>query len=159
MFHVKHQRKDRRVSTGTKRRMSVKSALILVALFGVAAITVSVKGTPYKTQIPSDDDLHENITLSVVFKPTPRVVGVDIQAHVEGVQVVNEKTSASPWNRVVRVPKGVPVSLYAFQPDNSWMNAKAGSLDCVISSKDGTLSHAHRDDAGSVRCYVNRVGG
>lgn len=143
----------------TKSRMSVKGALILIALFGAMAITVSVKGTPHKTTIPSDDDLHENITLSVMFKPTPRVLGVDVQALVEGVQVVNEKVSASPWNRVIRVPKGVPVSLYAFQPDQSWMNAKTGSLDCVISSKDGTLSHAHRDNAGSVRCYVNRVGG
>lgn len=159
MFHVKHQRKDARVTTPTKGRMRIGPALAIAILLGVSAIAVSVKGTNIRTTIPSDDDLHENITLSVVFKPTPRVVGVDIQAHVEGVPVVNEKTSASPWNRVVRVPKGVPVSLYAFQPDNSWMNAKAGSLDCVISSKDGTLSHAHRDDAGSVRCYVNRVGG
>lgn len=156
------------MSTPTKRRMSVRSALILVALFGAAAITVSVKGTPHKTQIPSDDDLHENITLSVLFTPQRRTRTVNVQAHVEGVRVVPPlggpeflPLQQGPWNQVVRVPKGAQVSLYAFQDEAP----RPGNLDCVISGIDpktgkvGTLSNGHRSDIGSVRCYVNRVGG
>lgn len=147
----------------TKGRMSVKSALMLIALFGAMAITVSVKGTPHKTTIPSDDDLHENITLSVVFKPLPgkkRTRTVNVQAHVEGVRVVPPvggpeflPLTNSPWNHVVRVPKGAQVSLYAFQDED-------GSLDCVIMGKDGVKGNpGHRMDMGSIRCFYNRPGG
>lgn len=146
------------MTTKTRGGLSVRGALFLVGIFGVAALIVSVKGTPHKVKLPSDDDLHENITLSVIFKPTPRLRPVDVQAHVEGVKVIDEHPVVSPWNRVLRVPKGASVALYAFQPDNSWAGRGAGSLDCIITSSQPT-QNGHRTDAGSVRCYLNRVGG
>lgn len=142
--------------------MSVGSALLLIVVVGVAAITISVKGTPHKTEIPSDDDLHENITLSVLFTPQKRTRTVNVQAHVEGVRIVPPLGGPeflpllqSPWNLIVRVPKGAQVSLYAFQDEAP----KPGNLDCLITLRGQTVSHGHRFDPGSIRCYVNRVGG
>lgn len=144
------------------RGLSVRGALFLVAIFGAAALIVSVKGTPHKVELPSDDDLHENVTLSVIFKPLPgkkRTRTVNVQAHVEGVRVVPPVGGPeylpllnSPWNHVVRVPKGAQVSLYAFQDED-------GSLDCVIMGKDGVRGNpGHRMDMGSIRCFYNRPG-
>lgn len=144
----------------TSPGMSVRSALILTGMVGIAALIVSVKGTPHSVRLPSDDDLHENVTLSVLFTPQQRKKPVQIQASVDGVVVVPPTGEywtqfKSPFNQVIRVPKGARISLYALQEEAP----KPGNLDCVITNKEGTLAHGYRNDVGSVRCYVNRVGG
>lgn len=143
--------------------MSVKGALFLITAVGIAALIISVKGTSHKTTIPDDDDLYENIVLSVVFTPEKRTKPITVQAHVEGVRVVPPLESPneylplvqSPWNHVIRVPKGAQVSLYSFQ-------TQFGAMDCMISNKNGVIQpsgHGHRRDPGSIRCYANRAGG
>jgi hypothetical protein len=140
------------VPTQTKQGGSVKGALILIAIFGIAALIVSVKGTPHKVQLPPDSDLRETITLSVTFIPSTRIgQGVEIQGHVENVLVTPPRLfiNHSPWNQLVTIPKGAAVTLYALQ-------VHKGDLDCVITRNGVTESHSHRPDQGSVRCYLNR---
>jgi len=148
------------MATRTPAKVDVRVAVILTIILGAAALIVSVKGTPHKVQLPPDDDLHENITLSVIFSPSPRTHAIDVQAHVEKVQVVNERPIVSPWNKIIRIPKGARVILYAYQPDAGW---KKGPnvwplLDCIIMHKAGTFQPYganHRDTPGSIRCYAN----
>lgn len=138
--------------TKTSSGMSVKSALVLIAIVGIAALIVSVKGTPHKVQLPPDSDLRETIVLSVVFTPTTRSgQGVEIQAHVENVLVTPPRlfVNHSPWNQPVTIPKGAAVTLYALQ-------IGSGDLDCLISREGVTVDHNHRNTAGSIRCYLNR---
>lgn len=151
------------MSTKAKGGINIGSIAILLAILAAASIVIKVKGTPHETTIPADEDLYENITLSVLFTPKQRKNAVEIQVHVEGVRIVPPAGTASeslpvknsPWNHIVRVPKGSSVSLYVYQPDAP----KPGNLDCIISSKEGTISSSYRNDPGSIRCYVRRIGG
>ena len=139
-------------STQAKSGMSVRAALFLIGIVGIAALIVSVKGTPHKVQLPPDSDLRETITLSVTFSPSTRIgQGVEIQGHVENVLVTPPRlfVNHSPWNQLVTIPKGAAVTLYALQ-------VHKGDLDCLITRNGVTESHNHRSDQGSVRCYLNR---
>lgn len=147
------------MSTKTPAKMDVRVALFLVALFGAAALIVSVKGTPHKVELPpvptNASDNEEIVTLSVVFTPTPRKHPIAIRASVEGVQVVDMLWLKSPYNQPIRIPKGARVLLSATQEEQ-------GQLDCIImttsgvSKPDGTNNRA---GIGSVRCYHNRPPG
>jgi hypothetical protein len=149
------------MATRTPARMDVRVAVFLTVLLGIAALIVSVKGTPHKVELPPNDDLHENITLSVIFSPSPRTQAIDVQAHVEGAQVVNERPIVSPWNKIIRVPRGASIILYAYQPDAGWKKGPNvwPSLDCLISHSKGVFQpHGanHRNTPGSIRCYANQ---
>jgi len=140
------------MTTKTSRGLSVRASLFLIGLLGIAALIVSVKGTPHKVELPPDSDLRENITLSVTFNPSTRSgQGIEIQAHVENVRVTPPGlfVSHSPWNMIIGIPKGAAVTLYALQ-------IGSGDLDCLISRQGVTMDHTHRNTAGSVRCYLNR---
>lgn len=142
-----------------RKPSKLKSVIVVSALIGSAALVISVKDQPWKVRLPSDDDLHENVTLSVLFTPQRRLQPVEIQAHVEGVPLFDTiNRYVSPWNMVVRIPKGASVSLYARQDEAP----PPGNLDCTIMTKEGVAQpsgHGYRSDEGSVRCYMNRVGG
>jgi len=140
------------VPTQTRQGGSVKGALVLIAILGIAALIVSVKGTPHKVELPPDSDLRETITLTVTFNPSTRSgQGIEIQAHVENVLVTPPRLfiNHSPWNQLVTIPKGAAVTLYALQ-------ITKGDLDCLIARNGVTESHNHRADPGSIRCYLNR---
>lgn len=127
-------------------------SLGIIVILGIAALIVSVKGTPHKVELPPDSDLRETIVLSVVFTPATRSGnGVEIQAHVETVRVTPPQlfVKTSPWNQSITIPKGAAVALYALQ-------IGSGNLDCLITRDGVTMDHSHRNTAGSIRCYLNR---
>ena len=138
--------------TQTSSRMSVRSALFLIGIVAIGALIVSVKGTPHKVEVPPANDNEEIITLSVVFKPTPRKHPIQIRASVEGVQVVDMLWLNSPYNQPLRIPKGARVLLSATQEEQ-------GQLDCLIMTATGVAKPDganNRPGIGSVRCYHNR---
>ena len=143
------------MSTKTGSTMSVKGALLLIGIFAVAALIVSVKGTPHRVEVPPATDNEEIVTLSVVFKPSPRKVPVAIRASVEGIQVVDMLWLKSPYNQPLRIPKGARVLLSATQEEQ-------GQLDCIIMTEKGIAKPDganNRPGIGSVRCYHNRPPG
>jgi len=141
--------------TQTRQGGSVKGALFLIAILGIAALIVSVKGTPHRVEVPPATDNEEIVTLSVVFKPTPRKVPIAIRASVEGVQVVDMLWFKSPYSQPLRIPKGARVLLSATQEEQ-------GQLDCIIMTSAGIAKPDganNRPGIGSVRCYHNRPPG
>lgn len=140
------------MSTKTGGKLSVGSSLLLITVLGIAALIVSVKGTPFRTEVPPATDNEEIITLSVVFKPSPRSHPIAIRASVEGVQVVDRIQLKSPYNEALRIPKGARVTLSATQEEQ-------GQLDCVIMTPKGVAQPdgaSGRPGIGAVRCYYNR---
>lgn len=136
-----------------KTKSSLGGTIGLIALIAFAGIMISVKGKPeVNTRIPADEDITEQVLLTVTFDPGHRQgLPVDIQAHVEGVRVENLRLERSPFNKIITIPKGAQVSLYAGQ-------SMDGSLDCLIVAREKTMDHQHRDSMGSVRCWYNRKG-
>lgn len=140
------------MSTKAPAKMDVRVAVFLVVVLGALTWIVSVKGTPHKAEIPPATDNEEIITLSVVFKPTPRDHPIQIRASVEGVQVVDMLQFRSPYNQALRIPKGARVLLSATQEQQ-------GQLDCIIMTSNGIAKPDganSRPGIGSVRCYHNR---
>lgn len=138
-----------------RKPSKLKAVIVIVALISSAALVVSVKDQPWKVRLPSEDDLHENVTLSVLFTPQRRLQPVQIQANVEGVPLFDTiNRYVSPWNITVRVPKGSSVSLYANQTEAP----APGNLDCIITDSTGSVT-GYRNDAGPVRCFLRKVGG
>jgi len=147
------------VSTKTSPGKSPTVGLLLIAVVGIAALIVSVKGTPHKVELPpvptNASDNEEIVTLSVVFTPTPRKHPIAIRASVEGVQVVDMLWLNSPYNQPLRIPKGARVLLSATQEE-------VGQLDCLIMTTTGVSKPDganNRPGIGSVRCYHNRPPG
>lgn len=140
------------MATKTSGGLSVRSSLFLIGIVAIGALIVSVKGTPHKVELPPANDNEEIVTLSVVFKPTPRRYPIAIRASVEGVQIVDMLWLKSPYNQPIRIPKGARVLLSATQEE-------VGQLDCVIMTEKGIAKpdgHNERAGIGSVRCYHNR---
>jgi hypothetical protein len=140
------------MATSTSAKTDLKVGLVSLLLIGAIAAFFAVKGGPDKGPVGPDSDLYETVTLSVTFKPVTRVVGIEIQAHVESVPVVPPGlvVLSSPWNSgPITIRKGAAVTLYALQQ-------ASGDLDCVISRNGVTVDHNHRADPGSIRCYMNR---
>ena len=139
------------MATKTSGGLSVRTSLFLIGLLGIAALIVSVKGTPHKVELPPATDNEEIITLSITFTPVKRKHPVAIRASVEGVQVVDMLWLNSPYNQPLRIPKGARVLLSATQEE-------VGQLDCIIMTSSGISKpdgHNQRPAIGSVRCYHN----
>lgn len=140
------------MTTKTPAKMDVRVALLLVVILGTIAWVVSVKDQPHRVEVPPATDNEEIITLSVVFKPTPRKHPIQIRASVEGIQVVDRLWFTSPYNEPLRIPKGARVLLSATQEEQ-------GQLDCLILTTSGVAKPDganNRPGIGSVRCYMNR---
>lgn len=129
-----------------------KTVLTLLVAAAVAALVVSVKDRDDKTVI-ADDDLHETVVVSFIFEPGRRAdYPLHVQVFVEGVIVDNRGWTRSPYNKPFRIPRGTEVLAIAEQTID-------GSLDCLISKRGKTVSipaPAHRDTAGTVRCWYNK---
>lgn len=100
-------------------------------------------------RVDQDDDLTEQVTLTVTFKPPTRTDAIHVQAHVDNVEVENTLVVRSPYTTTITVPKGAEVWLYALQ-DN------AGELTCTITVRGTPVDAKNRKDPGSVRCAYNR---
>jgi len=142
--------------TGTSLGAKVKLVFAL-AVFGiVASIVISVKDQPIETRIPADEDLTEQVVLSVIWKPGRREDDpIKIEATVDGVMLLQDGVPIdqkdfvqSPYNAIVTIPKGAKVRLTAFQPTD-------GQLDCLIVVKDRTKDHRDRSSRGAITCKYN----
>ena len=86
----------------------------------------------------------------MVFKPSPNLqFPIHVIAHVDDLEVENVLVTQSPYNAIIAVPKNAQVSVYALQDHD-------GDLDCLITKQAVTIDHKHRNNAGSVICWMNR---
>ena len=133
-------------STATRPKGKTFGILVLI----IAAVAIASAYLDRGARIPADDDVTEQVVLSVMFKQTPRLDNpVHVSAMVEGVQVLDELMTHSPGVWTITVPKGAQVSMNVQQDHD-------GEMNCQIAVKDKVVSHNVRDTAGSIRCWYNR---
>lgn len=122
-----------------------------VAIAAIAALIISVKGKPYKTEIPQKE-LEDQVTLSVTFQPEQRTeYPVRIEAYMNGVELFPPFMRAkSPWNYTFKAHKGAEILLVAGQMHD-------GELNCLITHK-GVTRHdttIDGDDPRLVACEMD----
>lgn len=131
------------VGGATKIKVTLVAAAVIVASF-----------SPYGQRMikaVGDNIRHENqdrVVFHISFHPEYREAGVHIIGMTEGVEWHNNihprQTTIATW-----APKGSQSSVNAQQTTN-------GRLECTATLNGFLVDGNNRQDAGSVRCWVNR---
>lgn len=139
-----------------KTGSSLKTILALAIVGVLGVIIISVKDQPIGVRLPVDDDVTEQVVLSVIWNPGNRPDDpIKIEATVEGVMLLDggvpidqKEFTKSPYNAIITIPRGAKVRLIPFQPTD-------GELDCLILVKEKTKDHKNRASRGAITCRYN----
>lgn len=130
---------------------TIKLLLVVALVIGGWNLYASRGDRDVKPQRPGvDEDISENITISVTTKPARRPENpTHVIVTVEDVKVIEEFMTRSPLNGTFRIPKGANVKLSAEQ-------RQPGIVDCIIQSNGKVVDVSGITDTGTAWCEHNK---